>query len=54
MVKKLALIALLVLLSATAASAQVPKLETLIEAEMFRLQHLDVLRDFDACFSAWA
>ena len=30
MVKKLALIALLVLLSATAASAQVPKLETLI------------------------
>src|SRR6187200_668105 len=32
MVKKLALIALLVLLSATAASAQVPKLETLIPA----------------------
>lgn len=26
------------------------KLETVIEADMFRLQHLDALRDFDACF----
>src|SRR5260370_12014055 len=27
-----------------------PKLETVIEADMFLLQHLDALRDFDACF----
>ena len=31
-------------------SVQHPKLETLIEADLFRLQHLDVLRDFEACF----
>lgn len=31
-------------------SVQHPKLETVIEADMFRMQHLDVLRDFDACF----
>jgi uncharacterized protein YbjT (DUF2867 family) len=27
-----------------------PKLETLIEPDMFHLQHLSELRDFDACF----
>ena len=27
-----------------------PKLETVIEPDMFRLQHLEALRDFDACF----
>src|ERR1700756_623496 len=31
-------------------SMQHPKLETVIEPDMFRLQHLDALRDFDACF----
>jgi len=31
-------------------SVQHPKLETVIEADMFGLQHLDALRDFDACF----
>jgi uncharacterized protein YbjT (DUF2867 family) len=31
-------------------SVQHPKLETVIELDMFRLQHLDALRDFDACF----
>jgi hypothetical protein len=31
-------------------SVQHPKLETVIEADMFRLRHLDALRDFDACF----
>jgi nucleoside-diphosphate-sugar epimerase len=31
-------------------SMQHPKLETLLEADMFHLQHIDVLRDFDACF----
>jgi uncharacterized protein YbjT (DUF2867 family) len=31
-------------------SVQHPKLEALIEADMFRLQHLDAFRDFDACF----
>ena len=31
-------------------SVQHPKLETLIEADMFHLQHLDALRDIDACF----
>ena len=31
-------------------SVQHHKLETLIEADMFRLQHLDAFRDFDACF----
>jgi uncharacterized protein YbjT (DUF2867 family) len=31
-------------------SVQHPKLETVIEADMFDLQHLDALRDFDACF----
>jgi len=30
-------------------SLQHPKLETVIEADMFRLQHTDALRDFDAC-----
>jgi uncharacterized protein YbjT (DUF2867 family) len=27
-----------------------PKLETVIEPDMFHLQHLNTLRDFDACF----
>jgi hypothetical protein len=31
-------------------SVQHPKLETLIEPDMFHLQHADTLRDFDACF----
>jgi hypothetical protein len=31
-------------------SVQHPKLETVIEPDMFRLQHLDALRDFGACF----
>jgi len=31
-------------------SVQHPKLEAVIEPDMFRLQHLDALRDFDACF----
>jgi uncharacterized protein YbjT (DUF2867 family) len=30
--------------------SQHPKLETVVEADMFHLQHLDALRDFDACF----
>jgi uncharacterized protein YbjT (DUF2867 family) len=29
---------------------QDPKLETVIEADMFDLQHADTLREFDACF----
>jgi uncharacterized protein YbjT (DUF2867 family) len=29
---------------------QYPKLETVLEADMFHLRHLDLLRDFDACF----
>ena len=28
----------------------VQHMETVIESDMFRLQHLDTLRDFDACF----
>ena len=31
-------------------SVQDPKLETVIEADMFDLQHVDTLREFDACF----
>jgi uncharacterized protein YbjT (DUF2867 family) len=31
-------------------SMQNPKLETVIEADMFHLKHLGELRDFDACF----
>lgn len=31
-------------------SVQYPKLETVLETDMFRLLHLDLLRDFDACF----
>jgi uncharacterized protein YbjT (DUF2867 family) len=31
-------------------AVQHPKLETVMEPDMFRLQHLDTLRDFDACF----
>src|SRR5262245_20689082 len=30
-------------------SVQHPKLETVIEQDMFRLQHADTFRDFDAC-----
>ena len=29
---------------------QYPKLETVIEADMFHLQNVDALKDFDACF----
>jgi uncharacterized protein YbjT (DUF2867 family) len=36
--------------SRRALSVQHPKLETAIEPDMFHLQHLDALRDFDACF----
>ena len=39
-----------VAVSRKALSVQHPKLETVIEADMFRLQHQDGLRDFDACF----
>ena len=39
-----------VAVSRKALSMQHPKLETVIEPDMFRLQHLDALRDFDACF----
>jgi uncharacterized protein YbjT (DUF2867 family) len=31
-------------------AVQHPKLETVIEPDMFHLQHLNTLRDFDACF----
>jgi uncharacterized protein YbjT (DUF2867 family) len=31
-------------------AVQHPKLETVIEADMFRLQDVDALRDFEACF----
>jgi uncharacterized protein YbjT (DUF2867 family) len=31
-------------------SLQHPKLETVIEADMFHLQHIEALRDVDACF----
>ena len=31
-------------------SVQYPKLETVIEADMFHLQNVDALKDFDACF----
>ena len=31
-------------------SVQHPKLETVVEADMFHLQHTEALRDFDACF----
>ena len=31
-------------------AVQHPKLETVIEPDMFQLQHVDALRDFDACF----
>jgi len=31
-------------------SVQHPKLQTVIEADMFSLQHLDLLREFNACF----
>ena len=31
-------------------SVQHPKLETIVEPDMFRLQYLDIMRDFDACF----
>jgi uncharacterized protein YbjT (DUF2867 family) len=31
-------------------SLQHPKLQTVIEADMFSLQHLDLLREFNACF----
>jgi len=31
-------------------SVQHPKLQIVIEADMFHLQHLDLLREFDACF----
>jgi uncharacterized protein YbjT (DUF2867 family) len=31
-------------------SVQHPKLETVIEPDMFHLQHVETLRDFDACF----
>src|SRR5262249_48970116 len=31
-------------------SLQHPKLETVVEADMFNLQHAEVLRDFGACF----
>ena len=31
-------------------AVQHPKLETVIEADMFRLQHVDALRDFNTCF----
>jgi len=34
-------------------SVQYPKLETVLETDMFRLLHLDLLRDFDV-FSASA
>jgi len=39
-----------VALSRRVLSVQHPKLETVIEPDMFHLQHLDALRDFDACF----
>jgi uncharacterized protein YbjT (DUF2867 family) len=38
-----------VAVSRRALSVQHPKLKTVIEADMFHLQHLDALRDFDAC-----
>ena len=31
-------------------SVKYPKLETVIEADMFHLQNVDALKDFDACF----
>jgi uncharacterized protein YbjT (DUF2867 family) len=31
-------------------SVQHPRLETIIEPDMFHLQHVETLRDFDACF----
>jgi uncharacterized protein YbjT (DUF2867 family) len=45
---------LVVAVSRKPLSVQHPKLETVIEPDMFRLQHLDALRDFDACFFASA
>lgn len=35
--------------SRKALAVQHPKLETVIEPDMFHLQHLDTMRDFDAC-----
>jgi uncharacterized protein YbjT (DUF2867 family) len=40
----------IVAVSRRALSVQNPKLETVIEPDMFRLQHVAALRDFDACF----
>lgn len=40
----------IVAVSRRALSVQHPKLETVIEPDMFHLQHLAALRDFDACF----
>ena len=39
-----------VAVSRKALSIQHPKLETVIEADMSRLQHKEVLQGFDACF----
>ena len=39
-----------VAVSRRALSVQHPKLETVIEQDMFHLQHVDSLRGFDACF----
>ena len=41
---------LVVAVSRRALSVQHPKLETIIDPDMFHLQHADALRDFDACF----
>lgn len=39
-----------VAVSRKALPVHYPKLETVIEADMFHLQNVDALRDFDACF----
>ena len=39
-----------VAVSRKALPVQHPKLETVIEADMFHLQHLETLKGFDACF----
>lgn len=39
-----------VAVSRKALPVQHPKLETVLEADMFHLQNVDALRDFDACF----